>query len=51
MEEAENIARVAGYKKIAVISGIGVREYYRTLGYELDRTYMIKNLTYSFHNF
>ena len=44
MEEAERIAREAGYKKIAVISGVGVREYYRTLGYELDRTYMIKIL-------
>ena len=44
MEEAENTAREAGYKKIAVISGVGVREYYRTLGYELDRTYMVKNL-------
>ena len=44
MEEAERIAREAGYKKIAVISGVGVREYYRTLGYELDRTYMVKSL-------
>ena len=44
MEEAENIAREAGYKKIAVISGVGVHEYYRTLGYELDRTYMVKEL-------
>jgi len=44
MEEAENIARAAGYEKIAVISGVGVREYYRSLGYELDRTYMVKSL-------
>ena len=44
MEEAERVAREAGYKKIAVISGVGVREYYRTLGYELNRTYMIKIL-------
>ncbi|MCK5591485.1 MAG: tRNA uridine(34) 5-carboxymethylaminomethyl modification radical SAM/GNAT enzyme Elp3, partial [Candidatus Pacebacteria bacterium] len=44
MEEAENIARTSGYKKIAVISGVGVCEYYRTLGYGLDRTYMVKKI-------
>jgi elongator complex protein 3 len=31
-------------KKIAVISGIGVREYYRKLGYRLRDEYMIKYL-------
>ena len=45
MEEAEKIAKDAGYKKMAVISGVGVREYYKNkLGYKLDRTYMIKEL-------
>ena len=44
MQEAENIAREAGYKKLAVISGIGVREYYRKLGYDLEGTYMVKYL-------
>jgi len=43
MEEAEKISRKRGYKKIAVISGIGVREYYVKLGYKLEGTYMIKN--------
>ena len=38
---AEQFNRV---KKIAVISGIGVREYYRKLGYKLKDEYMIKNL-------
>ncbi len=43
MEEAEKIAKDAGYKKMAVISGVGVREYYKNkLGYKLDRTYMTK---------
>ena len=44
--EAEKIAKKAGYKQIRVISGVGVREYYRALGYELDkdRVYMIKEL-------
>ena len=45
IKEAERIAR-KGFKinKIAVISGIGVRDYYRKLGYKLQNTYMIKNL-------
>jgi elongator complex protein 3 len=44
MAEAEDIARDAGYKKIAVISGVGVRKYYEKLGYNLEGTYMTKNL-------
>ncbi|MDD5039669.1 MAG: tRNA uridine(34) 5-carboxymethylaminomethyl modification radical SAM/GNAT enzyme Elp3 [Patescibacteria group bacterium] len=44
MAEAERIGRNAGYQKIAVIAGIGVREYYRKLGYRLKRTYMEKEL-------
>ncbi|HSD11967.1 MAG TPA: tRNA uridine(34) 5-carboxymethylaminomethyl modification radical SAM/GNAT enzyme Elp3, partial [Patescibacteria group bacterium] len=32
MTEAERIARAAGYRTLAVISGIGVRAYYRKLG-------------------
>jgi elongator complex protein 3 len=45
IKEAERIAkdefRIA---KIAVISGIGAREYYRKLGYRLNRTYMVKKI-------
>lgn len=44
MQRAEEISRKNGYKKIAVISGIGVREYYRKLGYRLEGTYMMKDL-------
>ena len=44
LAEAERIAKEAGYMKIAVISGIGVRAYYRKLGYELEGTYMVKSL-------
>lgn len=44
LEKAEDIARENDAKKIAVISGIGVREYYKKLGYKLDGEYMIKNL-------
>jgi elongator complex protein 3 len=44
MEIAENISMVWWYKKLSVISGIWVREYYRKLWYKLEGTYMIKNL-------
>ncbi|MBU1152060.1 GNAT family N-acetyltransferase, partial [Patescibacteria group bacterium] len=40
--EAEKIAKNAGYKKLAVISSIGTREYYKKLGYKLEGTYMVK---------
>lgn len=42
LAEAERIAREAGYSKLAVISGIGAREYYRKWGYRLEGTYMVK---------
>lgn len=43
--EAERIAREEfGAKKIAVISGVGVRDYYRKLGYKLKDHYLVKNL-------
>ena len=42
MRQAEWIAITNGYFKIAVISGIGVQDYYRKLGYSLQSTYMIK---------
>jgi len=44
LEHAEKIASDAGYRKIAVISGIGAREYYRKSGYVLDNVYMSKIL-------
>ncbi len=44
LAEAEKTARKQGYKKIAVISGIGVREYYKKNGYRLEGTYMVKDL-------
>ena len=43
MAETEKIAKKEfGFKKIAVIAGIGVREYYRKLGFKLKDEYMIK---------
>jgi elongator complex protein 3 len=44
LEEAEKIARENGYEKLVIISGIGVREYYRKQGYEFVDTYMIKKI-------
>ncbi|HBO16728.1 MAG: Histone acetyltransferase, ELP3 family [Candidatus Moranbacteria bacterium GW2011_GWE2_35_2-] len=45
IQEAEKIARKEfGAKKIAIISGIGVRGYYRKQNYRLQNTYMVKNL-------
>jgi elongator complex protein 3 (tRNA carboxymethyluridine synthase) len=42
MNEAEKFARENGYKKIAVIAGIGTREYYKKLKYKLEGSYMVK---------
>lgn len=42
---AEGIAEEHDMLDIAVISGIGVRDYYRKNGYKLQGTYMIKRLT------
>jgi elongator complex protein 3 len=44
IEEAERISKEQGYTKIAIISGTGVRNYYRKLGYTLKDTYMYKEL-------
>ena len=45
MEEAERIAREEhGSEKLSVISGVGVRNYYAKLGYELDGPYMSKRI-------
>uniref|UniRef100_A0AAX7TGP8 Elongator complex protein 3 n=1 Tax=Astatotilapia calliptera TaxID=8154 RepID=A0AAX7TGP8_ASTCA len=45
MEEAERIARDEhGSCKLAVISGVGTRNYYRKMGYELEGPYMVKDL-------
>lgn len=44
LEVAEKIAEEKDFKKIAVISGVGVRGYYRKFGYRLKDTYMQKYL-------
>jgi len=42
IEMAENIARENGFRKMAIIAGTGVRNYYRKFNYELEDTFMIK---------
>lgn len=44
MKEAEKIAKTHKYDKMAVISGVGVRVFYRGLKYRLNGTYMTKKL-------
>ncbi len=44
MKEAEKLAKRDGYKKVAVIAGIGTREYYKKLGYRLKGSYMLKRI-------
>ncbi len=46
MDEAERIAREEwGVSRMVVISGVGVRNYYRKLGYERLGPYMAKSLS------
>jgi elongator complex protein 3 len=44
LQEAEKIALENGFKKIAVISGVGVRDYYRKRGYEDGNYFLVKNI-------
>jgi elongator complex protein 3 len=45
VKEAEKITKKEfGLKKIAVISGVGVRNYWRKLRYKLRETYMIRKI-------
>ena len=44
VQRAEEISQDAGYQYINVISGVGVREYYRKLGYRQNGPYMVKDL-------
>jgi len=44
IEKAEEIAKLNGFSKIAIISGTGVRNYYRKFGYNLIETFMCKSL-------
>ena len=44
MASAEQIASKKGFERIAVISAVGTREYYKKLGYRLEGEYMVKGI-------
>ena len=44
MKKAEEIALENDFEKIVVISGIGVKNYYKKLGYHKEGTFMVKRL-------
>lgn len=44
IERCEEISIAEGAKRLRITSGIGVREYYRKFGYELDGFHMAKRL-------
>ncbi|MBD3249058.1 tRNA uridine(34) 5-carboxymethylaminomethyl modification radical SAM/GNAT enzyme Elp3 [Candidatus Woesearchaeota archaeon] len=44
LEKAEEIAKTYYKKKVVVISGVGVRGYYRKIGYRKEGPYMVKKL-------
>ncbi|HNX17724.1 MAG TPA: tRNA uridine(34) 5-carboxymethylaminomethyl modification radical SAM/GNAT enzyme Elp3 [Methanoregula sp.] len=45
LSRAEEIAQSAGFSRMAVMSGIGVRPYYRRQGYERLGPYMVKEMS------
>jgi ELP3 family radical SAM enzyme/protein acetyltransferase len=45
VKTAEEISKQHNFNKVAVIAGVGVREYYKNkCGYYLEGTYMVKNI-------
>ena len=42
---AEETTKQQGVRKLAIISGVGVRNYYRKFGYTLADSYMVKKLS------
>jgi elongator complex protein 3 len=44
IKKAEEISLKNNCKKISIISGVGVREYYKKLGYKLEESYMVNYL-------
>jgi elongator complex protein 3 len=44
VQRAEELARQAGFSRLAVISALGTRGYYAKIGYRLGESYMVKHL-------
>jgi elongator complex protein 3 len=45
LARSEEIAHSAGFRRLAIMSGIGVRPYYRRQGYERRGPYLIRELS------
>jgi len=45
LQNAEEIAADDGYRKMAVMSGLGVRDYYARFGYTREGPFMVKRLS------
>ncbi|HTW96772.1 MAG TPA: tRNA uridine(34) 5-carboxymethylaminomethyl modification radical SAM/GNAT enzyme Elp3, partial [Candidatus Methylomirabilis sp.] len=46
LAQAEKISHCHGFKKIAVIAGVGARAYYKKFGYRLKAGYLVKKIGY-----
>jgi elongator complex protein 3 len=44
LETAEKVARENGFRRMAVISAVGTREYYLDRGFERGELYLVKTL-------
>lgn len=44
LTEAEKQAEEEGYQTVAIMAGVGVRPYYKRLGYARDGPHMVKKL-------
>lgn len=51
IKTAEKIAIENGFRRMAIIAGTGVRNYYKKQGYACIDTYMIKNFSYYYYYF
>jgi elongator complex protein 3 len=45
VREAERITQEKGFSRLAVISGIGVKQYYRDIGFFDEGTYLVKKVS------
>ena len=44
LKHSEKISKTYGIRKIAVISGVGVKDYYKKQGFKMVKTFMIKDI-------
>ncbi|MEJ5201869.1 MAG: GNAT family N-acetyltransferase, partial [Anaerolineales bacterium] len=44
LQKAEELARAAGFRRLAVIAAVGTRRYYAARGFHMGELYMLKHL-------